>query len=102
MYGRTLKQAMRGIIEEADNLIRGTDGKRLKPGARNALVEKILLELWMRGYAVSARTMNDLYRDPASRDPEVHKAWRNSKLKLHPETTQSDVEEGKARTGETA
>jgi hypothetical protein len=92
MYGRTLKQAMRGIIEEADDLIRGVDGKRLKPSARNKLIERILLELWMRGYAVSARTMNDLYRDPTARNPAAHRDWRDQKLKPPPDRNQSDVE----------
>lgn len=76
MYGRDLKQVLRGIIDERDDILRGADGKRLKPGARNVLIDKMLWELWMRGYAISARTMNDKGFD---RDPETHDAWRSSK-----------------------
>ena len=78
MYGKDLKQVMRGIIEERDDIIRGADGKRLKPGARNILIDKILWELWMRGYAVSARTPSDMAFD---RDPELHERWRATKRK---------------------
>jgi hypothetical protein len=58
------------------------------------LTDRVLMELWMRGFAVSARKLAD--RSPTGErvDPEAHAAWRDTKGRT--KYNQGDVEDKRA------
>jgi hypothetical protein len=97
MYGQTARKAILRVLKEAPEL---TDLRaetltwaKLKDQRSRKLADRLLVELWMMGFAVSARQPDD--QAPAGaggRDPEAHKAWRDQKLKPPPKDNQSDVE----------
>jgi hypothetical protein len=102
MYGHKARNAIIRVLTEAPELEdlrlilkeapepRAVPWSKIKGQRSRKLADRLLVELWFMGFAVSARTPNDR----GDRDPFTHKAWRNSKLKPTPETTQSDVEVG--------
>ena len=53
------------------------DGKWVKPTPQmlRAATDQLLFELWMRGFAVSARTPEN----KGDRDPSLHEQWRDTK-----------------------
>ena len=99
MYGHKARNAIIRVLTEAPELAdlrlmeapeRALPWSKIKGQRSRKLADRLLVELWFMGFAVSARTP----KDRGDRDPTTHKAWRNSKLKPPPETTQSDVEVG--------
>lgn len=99
MYGQTARNAVLRVLKEAPELAdlqtRGeppVPWSKLKDNRTRKLANRLLSELWMMGFAVSARKPSDRPPEGASRDPEKHKAWRNAKLPPPPKTNQTDVE----------
>jgi hypothetical protein len=92
MYGQTARGSLFRVLKEAPEMA-GVPSK-IRDRTCRKLADRLIAELWMLGYAVSARQPNDHEPLKGGRDPEVHHAWRNSKLKPQPKATQSDVEDG--------
>jgi hypothetical protein len=77
MYGHKARNSLIAILKEAPELKIGEPPKSvLKPQAYAKIVDRLLVELWMRGFAVSARKP----KDRAPKDVPDHKAWRDEKL----------------------
>lgn len=97
MYGHTARKALMRVFREAPELrechVPDTKGRQRKLRATDhrKLADRLLVELWMMGFAVSARKPAD--RPPSShgRSHQAHEAWRASKTAP---TAQTDVEEG--------
>jgi hypothetical protein len=103
MYGHKARNSLIRILTEAPELTdlyapSDTKAEPPKPwskvkGVRSRkLADRLLVELWMMGFAVSARVRADPAPVKGGRDPAVHKSWRNDKLLPPPKTNQSDVE----------
>ena len=96
MYGHKARNALIRVLTEAPELAdlrteTATWGK-LKGQRSRKLADRLLVELWFMGFAVSARVPKDRAPFTGGRDPSAHAAWRNSKLKPPPEDNQKDVE----------
>jgi hypothetical protein len=112
MYGQTARKAILRVLKEAPELAdlqtKAEATEQAKPWSKvrdhrsRKLADRLIAELWMMGFAVSARKPSDHEPVKGGRDPEVHKAWRNSKLKPPPERNQSDVETQAQKSPETA
>jgi hypothetical protein len=104
MYGQTARKAILRVLKEAPELAdlqtKAEATEQAKPWSKvrdhrsRKLADRLIAELWMMGFAVSARTPKDHEPVKGMRHPKAHADWRNSKLKPLPETTQSDVEVG--------
>jgi hypothetical protein len=97
MYGHTARMAIWRVLREAPELTdlrtqEGATWAKVKDTKCRKLANRMLAELWMMGFAVSARQPSDRAPLKAGRNSAVHKAWRDQKLHLTPATTQSDVE----------
>lgn len=72
---------MIAILKESPELKAGEPPKSVVKAAGLAkIADRMLIELWMRGFAVSARRTHD--KPPAkgaSRSPEDHARWRKGK-----------------------
>jgi hypothetical protein len=78
MYGHKARASLIAILKEAPELKIGDPPKSvLKPAAYAKIVDRLLVELWMRGFAVSARHPHN---PPPFKDMPDHKAWRDEKL----------------------
>lgn len=87
MYGQTARKAVIRILKEAPELADlATRGEppvpwgKIKDFRTRKLANRLISELWMMGFAVSARTPADKSPLASGRDPLAHKAWRNAKL----------------------
>jgi hypothetical protein len=94
MYGQTARKAILRVLREAPELAdlrlvtkqEGLD-LRLEPWSKirdtrsRKLADRLVSELWMMGFAVSARRPSDPAPVKGGRDPAAHKAWRDSKIK---------------------
>jgi hypothetical protein len=96
MYGHKARNALIRVLTEAPELADlGTETARwskLKGRRSRKLADRLLVELWFMGFAVSARKPDDHEPVKGGRDPKVHADWRNSKLNHPIEHNQSDVE----------
>jgi hypothetical protein len=104
MYGHKARNTLIALLKEAPELKVGEPPKSVvTPVGYRKIADRLLIELWMRGFAVSARKPTD--RPPA--DVPDHKAWRDQKLALEEgkrarseagrrRRRQSDVEEESA------
>lgn len=97
MYGHAARQTLIAVLKDAPEMMVGvfpnSRGKVGKPtdALLRQMADRILMELWMRGFAVSARTPSD--KSPTgNRDPELHAAWRATKSKPSKDHGQTDVE----------
>jgi hypothetical protein len=95
---RVLKEAP----ELADLRTEKEPWSKVRDQRSRKLADRLISELWMMGFAVSARRPSDPAPVKGGRDPAAHKAWRNSKLKPPPERNQSDVEVQAQKSPETA
>lgn len=87
MYGKNARQTLLAVLKDAPEMkigrfpnSKGKDGPPSDSLLRQ-LADRILMELWMRGFAVSARKLAD--RSPTGErvDREAHDAWRATKSK---------------------
>jgi hypothetical protein len=102
MYGQTARKAILRVLKEAPELAdlqtKAEATEQAKPWSKvrdhrsRKLADRLIAELWMMGFAVSARQPSDHAPLKAGRDPSVHKAWRDQKLHPTPKANQSDVE----------
>jgi hypothetical protein len=102
MYGHKARNTLIALLKEAPELKVGDPPKSVvTPVGYRKIADRLLVELWMRGFAVSARKITD--KPPA--DVPDHKAWRNEKLALEEgkreraknrKRKQTDVEEASA------
>lgn len=99
MYGQTVRKAVLRVLKEAPELADlATRGEppipwsKIRDQRTRKLADRLLIELWHMGFAVSARTPADHEPVKGGRDPAAHAAWRNAKLPPPPKTNQSDVE----------
>jgi hypothetical protein len=77
MYGHKARNALIAILKEAPELKVGEPPKSVLTAAGyRKIVDRLLVELWMRGFAVSARHPNN----PPFKGAPDHKAWRDAKL----------------------
>lgn len=88
MYATNARKALLAVLKEAPEMkaLKGWDAEARKKGPSadtilRQLTDRVLMELWMRGFAVSARQLKD--RSPTGErvDPAMHDAWRKSKSK---------------------
>lgn len=95
MYGQTARKAILRVLKEAPELadLRTEEQtwNKVKDQRSRKLADRLLAELWMMGFAVSARQPSDRSPLASGRDPLAHKAWRDQKLKPPPKTNQKDV-----------
>lgn len=97
MYGHKARNTMIAILKECPELKVG-DAAVVTPKGYQQIADRLLIELWMRGFAVSGRPKG---AKPPKGAPEDHKAWRDAKLAPKPAPTrrrrkkdpQADVEE---------
>ena len=80
MYGHSAREALFAILKNAPELVDARIKKedkpvRITPQRLRRLTDRVLKELWHRGFAVSARTPDD----KGDRSPEHHDAWRATK-----------------------
>lgn len=81
MYGHNARKAMIAILKDSPELKVGEPPKSVvTPAGLTKIADRMLIELWMRGFAVSARKPAAKPPKGASRDPEDHKTWRTGKL----------------------
>jgi hypothetical protein len=101
MYGHTSRMAIWRVLREAPELAslrtETETWAKIKDARCRKLANRLLAELWMMGFAVSARKPSDHAPVKAGRNSAVHKAWRDQKLKPPPEDNpkQHDVEDRK-------
>jgi hypothetical protein len=77
MYGHKARNTLIALLKESPELKVGNPPKSVvTPNGYRQIVDRLLVELWMRGFAVSARKAGD--KPPA--DAPDHKAWRDKKL----------------------
>jgi hypothetical protein len=89
MYGHKARNSLIAILKEAPELKIGEPPKSvLKPQAYAKIVDRLLIELWMHGFAVSARKVGS--KPP--KDAPDQKAWRERKLAKADRRRQRDVE----------
>jgi hypothetical protein len=82
MYGHSARKAIIAILKDTPELKIGDPPKSvLKPAAFTKLADRMLIELWMRGFAVAARQPKSQPPVRASRSPQEHAEWRRAKLK---------------------
>lgn len=105
MYGHTARLAIWRVLREAPELkdlkTEGESWGKIKDARCRKLANRLLAELWMMGYAVSARVPSDHAPVKAGRKPETHKAWRNSKLPAPKQRNQTDVQDQPPQNPET-
>jgi hypothetical protein len=76
MYGHKARTSLIAILKEAPELKVGEPPTSiLKAADYTKIVDRLLIELWMRGFAVSARKVGT--KPP--KDAPDHKAWRDRK-----------------------
>lgn len=94
MYGHKARNSLIAILKEAPELKVGKPPKSVvTPKGFRDIVDRILVELWMRGFAVEARRAG---KSKPPQDGLDHKAWRDAKIA--PKLAQADVE-GTSGTG---
>ena len=77
MYGHKARNCLIAILKEAPELKVGEPPKSVVSAKGYAkIADRLLIELWMRGFAVSAR---EVWTRPPKNAPD-HKAWRDAKL----------------------
>jgi hypothetical protein len=77
MYGHKARATLIALLKEAPELKVGEPPKSVvTPAGYRKIADRLLVELWMRGFAVSARKRTDR----APKDAPEHKAWRDQKL----------------------
>jgi hypothetical protein len=78
MYGHKARNTLIALLKESPELKVGEPPKSVvTPTGYRKIADRLLIELWMRGFAVSARKPTD--RAPKDA-PTDHKAWRDQKL----------------------
>jgi hypothetical protein len=78
MYGHKARNVLIALLKEAPELKAGDPPKSVvTPTAYRAIADRLLVELWMHGFAVSARKRGD--RAPKDAPPD-HKEWRDKRL----------------------
>lgn len=77
MYATGARKALHTVLSEAPEMEAALEGweKRERTRLMRQLTDRLILELWMRGFAVSARKVGD--RPPTEKLD--HDAWRSSK-----------------------
>ena len=80
MYGHSARKALFAILKDAPELAdarikRENKPIKITPARLRKLTDRVLVELWHRGFAVSARTPDD----KGDRNPEHHADWRATK-----------------------
>ena len=85
MYGASARKALFAVLKQMEEMqlgkfpnARGKEGKATDALLRQ-IAERTIYELWMRGFAVSARTPADL-SPTGDRSPAAHADWRTSKM----------------------
>jgi hypothetical protein len=73
MYGQTARKAILRVLKEPWSKIRDQRSRKL--------TDRLISELWMMGFAVSARRPSDPAPVKGGRDPAAHKAWRDQKAR---------------------
>lgn len=112
MYGHKARNSLIRILSEAPelkDLYAPADTKDGPPkpwskvrGVRaRKLADRMLVELWHMGFAVSARVPADKAPMPGGRSPAVHRDWRNSKLPPPPKATPVTKDVEGEKTAET-
>jgi hypothetical protein len=77
MYGHKARTTLIALLKESPELKVGDPPKSVvTPDGYRKIADRLLIELWMRGFAVSARKVG---MKPPKDAPE-HKAWRDEKL----------------------
>jgi hypothetical protein len=77
MYGHKARATLIALLKEAPELKVGEPPTSiLKAADFTKIADRLLIELWMRGFAVSARKVGS--KPP--KDAPDHKAWRDEKL----------------------
>jgi hypothetical protein len=77
VYGHKARNCLIALLKEAPELKVGDPPKSVvTPTGYRKIADRLLVELWMRGFAVSARKSSDR----APKDVPDHKAWRNEKV----------------------
>ena len=77
MYGHKARASLIAILKEAPELKVGEPPTSiLKAADYTKIVDRLLIELWMRGFAVSARKVGM----KAPKDAPDQKAWRDEKI----------------------
>jgi hypothetical protein len=77
MYGHKARNCLIALLKEAPELKVGDPPKSVvTPKGFAKIADRLLVELWMRGFAVSARKPSDR----APKDAPDHKAWRDEKI----------------------
>ena len=86
MYGHKARESIVAVLKDEPEL----SVRALKPAQLRKIADRLLIELWMRGFQVSARTVGKK-APKAAPDP---KAWRDAKLAPKPKRRpkQADVE----------
>jgi hypothetical protein len=88
MYGQTSRKAILRVLKEAPELADlqtkaevPVPWHKVRDQRTRKLADRLLSELWMMGFAVSARRPSDPAPVKGGRDPAAHKAWRDQKIK---------------------
>lgn len=79
MYGHKARDSIVAILKEAPEL-RVADAPVVTPKGFRNIADRLLIELWMRGFAVSARKVGA--KPP--KDAPDQKAWRDEQLAPKP------------------
>ena len=81
MYGHSARKALFAILKDAPEMklgrfpnARGKEGQ-ITDSLLRQLTNRVILDFWHRGFAVSARTPDD----KGDRNPEHHADWRATK-----------------------
>lgn len=97
MYGKNARNSLMAAMKDAPEMklgrfpnARGKEGP-ISDTLLRQLTDRIILELWHRGFALSARSLLDY----GNRDPELHRQWRSTKMKPSKDGVQTDVEAGR-------
>jgi hypothetical protein len=78
MYGHKARATLIALLKEAPELKVGEPPKPVvTPKGYAKIADRLLIELWMHGFAVSARKVGAKPPKGASDD---HKGWRDAKL----------------------
>jgi hypothetical protein len=77
MYGHKARNTLIALLKECPELKVGDPPKSVvTPIGFRKIADRLLVELWMHGFAVSGRTP----RDKAPKDAPDHKDWRDKRM----------------------
>jgi hypothetical protein len=78
VYGHKARNTLIALLKESPELKVGDPPKSVvTPDGYRKIADRLLIELWMHGFAVSARKVGE---KPPKGATDDHKGWRDKKL----------------------